>query len=325
MSFVLGVDGGTSKTKALIATLDGTVVGHAKTGGSNVYDGDLQVGLANAMQAPAEAISLAGIATELIETSLFSMSGADWSEDMLMFRASARAQGFGRRIDVVNDAIGGLYAGRPESSCVAVICGTHAACAARGADGSLWHNSFWQMSGGAHNLGSAALRAVYQSDLGILDQTSLTAAILEYFGESTPESLLHRQTALFADPFPDVALLTPLLFDHADTGDLVSREIVTAHGRDLARYALAAARKVGIEAGEYELILGGSVFRHSSSVLPDAIADAMRERSPKLATVKFRVHEPVVGALLLAFENHGVSITDDLVGRIIETLPSGWY
>jgi N-acetylglucosamine kinase-like BadF-type ATPase len=325
MSFVLGVDGGTSKTKALIATLDGTVVGHAKTGGSNVYDGDPQIGLANAMQAPADALVVARIAAELIETSLFSMSGADWPEDMLMFRASARAQGFGRRIDVVNDAIGGLYAGRPESSCVAVICGTHAACAARGTNGSLWHNSFWQMSGGAHNLGSAALRAVYQSDLGILGETSLTPAILEYFGESTTESLLHRQTALFADPFPDVALLTPLLFDHADTGDLVSREIVTAHGRDLARYALAAARKVGIETGQYELILGGSVFRHSSRVLPDAIADAMRERSPKLATVKFRVHEPVLGALLLAFENHGVSITDDLVGRIVETLPSGWY
>ena len=325
MTFVLGVDGGTSKTKVLIAALDGTIVGHARTGGSNVYEGDPETGLANAMQAPLDAIAIAGISAEQIETSLFSMSGADWPEDMLMFRAAARARSFGRKIDVVNDAIGGLYAGRPESSCVAIICGTHAACAARGADGSLWHNSFWQMSGGAHNLGSAALRSVYQSDLGILGDTSLTAAILERFGESTPESLLHRQTALFADPFPDVALLTSLLFDHADAGDSVAREIVIAHGRDLAQYALAAARKVGIETDPYELILGGSVFRHPSSVLPDAIADAMRERSPKLATVKFRVHEPVLGALLLAFENHGIQIDDTLVSRIIETLPPGWY
>ena len=142
MSFVLGVDGGTSKTKALISTADGTIVGHARTGGSNVYDGDVQAGLANAMQAPEDALTSAGISADDLQTSVFSMSGADWPEDMLMFRAAARAQSFGKQIQVVNDAIGGMYAGLPGTSCVAVICGTHAACASRGKDGRLWHISF---------------------------------------------------------------------------------------------------------------------------------------------------------------------------------------
>lgn len=324
MTYLLGVDGGTSKTRALISKPDGTIVGHAHTGGSNIYEGAPETGLANAMQAPAEALARADLSPETLSTSVFSMSGADWPEDLLLFRARARACGYGRSITVVNDSIGGMYAGRPAGVCVAIICGTHAACAARGDDGHIWHNSFWQMIGGAHDLGRAALKAVYQAELGIIEATSLTQSVLDYFDAASVKSLLHRQTALFHDPFPDVALLTPLLLDHAAAGDCVAANLIKEHGRELAKYALASARKVAIHDRRFELVLGGSVFRHASNNLSEEIVDAMHALSLD-PVLTFARHEPVVGALLIALEKHGTVADDAVLSRIVDTIPGGWY
>jgi N-acetylglucosamine kinase-like BadF-type ATPase len=323
MSYVLGVDGGTSKTKALVSRTDGTIVGHARTDGSNIYDSDPQGRLANGMQAPEEALKFAGLEPEAIEYSVFSMSGADWPEDMVLFRSAARARSFGKNVRVVNDAVGGLYAGLPQPRAVAVIVGTHAACAARNERGEIWHNSFWQLVGGAHDLGHAALTAVYTQDLHITAETSLTPALLDRFEQADVPALLHRQTALFADPFPDLATLAPLVIDHAASGDRVALDIVTNQGRELGQYALAAARKVGIQDKPYDLVLGGSVFRHSSRILPLAIAGTMREASPEVNLVYSR-HEPVVGALLMALEDCGVAVESSIIDRIVETLPEGW-
>ncbi len=100
--------------------------------------------------------------------------------------------------------------------------------------------------------------------------------------------------------------------------------IVQNHGQELARYAIAAARKVGIEKQRFELILGGSVFRHASNVLSDAIDGAMRQTTPDFS-MTFAKHEPVVGALLLALEHHGTVIDDTVVSNLIDSLPGGWY
>ena len=324
MTYLLGVDGGTSKTKALICKLDGTVVGHARTGGSNIYEGDPQDGIANAMRAPAEALAHARIAATDLATSVFSMSGADWPEDMVFFRAAARAREFGSRIVVVNDAIGGLYAGLPGPDALAIICGTHAACAAKNAAGDVWHNSFWQMVGGGHDLGNAALKAVYMADLDIAPQTSLTAAILHRFEAASPADLLHQRTALFHEPAESAAELAPLVLEHAELGDPVAHGIVERQGHELARFGIAAAKKVGIEGQPFDLVLGGGIFRHRSRILPEAILEEIRITSPGV-TITYRSHEPVVGAMLLAFEEHGIATDETLVNRLVSTLPEGWY
>jgi N-acetylglucosamine kinase-like BadF-type ATPase len=275
------------------------------------------------MQAPEEALEIAGLLPNAIDCSVFSMSGADWPEDMVLFRSAARARSFGRKVRVVNDAVGGLFAGLPGPRAVAVIVGTHAACAARNEHGDIWHNSFWQLVGGAHDLGQAALKAVYNHDLGITPETSLTPALLDLFNQPDVTALLHRQTALFAEPFIDLATLAPLVIDHAVAGDRVALEIVTNQGRELGQYALAAARKVGIVREPYDLVLGGSVFRHPSLILPLTIADTMREASSQIAVV-YSKHEPVVGALLMALEDCGVEVNESVINRIVETLPKGW-
>ena len=324
MTFILGVDGGTSKTKALLAAPDGTIAGYGHAGGSNIYDGDPQRALENGLQAAELAVTSAGISPDQIATSVFSMSGADWPEDMLYFRAGARARSLGQQIVVVNDAMGGMRAGLPGPDAVGIVCGTGAGCAARSHTGRQWHAGFWQQGGGASELSRAALQAIYRAELGADQETALAGQILQRFGEKSVPALLHRQTALMHEPLPDIPLLASLVLDVAAAGDTVAQTIVRDQARGLAETAMAAARQVGIDGQPYDLVLAGSLFRHPSTILPDAIVKSMREFQQQVTVLRSR-HEPVVGALLLALEEHGTTVNQPVISRIISTLPEGWY
>ncbi len=301
MVFVLGVDGGATKTTALVATAAGEIVGSGRRAGSSIYEGDPRAMLANAMGACDDALAMAGVHATNIAASVFSMAGADWPEDFVLIQTILAGHGMGRRMTVVNDAVGGLRAGSASGAAVAIICGTGAGTAARNRDGKIWHSSFWQVGGGAVQLAGMALKAVYRAHLEIDRPTMLTPAVLAFTGFDGVERLLHHLTARDGVPSATYAGLARVLLDVASEGDLSARAIVATLGADLADSALAAARQVGIEREPFELVLGGSVFRHPEPLLAEAIVARVRRVSPSITVVR-SPFEPVVGALLLAYD-----------------------
>ena len=318
MSYVLGVDGGASKTIALVAHADGTVVGMGRGGGSNIYDGDPAGALATGTRVALDALAAAGVAPEDVIVGVLSMCGADWPEDFARIH-SAMAP-LARQVVVVNDAVGGLRAGSPDGTGVAVVCGTGGATAARQADGRSWHTSFWQGAGGALDLGRELLRAVYRADLGLDPPTALTPAALGFLAAGSVEEILHRATALDGPGLVNPAGLARVLLTVADDGDATARRIVAAHGDELGEYALAAARRVGLEGRPFPLVLAGGIFRHATPLLAEALAARVRTTSPGIAVIR-SAFEPVVGALLLALEQHGTHVDGHVLARIRATIP----
>ena len=301
MAFVLGVDGGASKTIALVATSDGEIVGSGRRGSSNIYDGDPDAMLANAVRACHDALAMANVPASEISTSVFSMCGADWPEDISLIESIFQAYGLGGRIRVVNDGLGGLRAGSATGPAVAVICGTGAGTAARNRDGTYWHSSFWQGIGGALDLTNLALRAVYRAYLEIDPPTMLTPAVLAFTGAESVEELLHRLTRRDRVPVATYAGLARVLLDVVSAGDATARKIATTMGAELGDYAVAAARQVDILHEPFDLVLGGGVFKHPEWLLADALIARVREVAPTCVVIRSSL-DPVVGALLLAYD-----------------------
>jgi N-acetylglucosamine kinase-like BadF-type ATPase len=228
---------------------------------------------------------------------------------------------FGRSIAVVNDGVGGLYAGSPNGVGVAVICGTGSATAARSPDGRLWHSSFWQEPDGARQLAHKTLRAVYRADLGTGPPTGLTALVLAEYGQSTVEAVQHLITRRL-DPAPFKAgTLVRLLLAEADRGDPVARRIVEEHGAGLGDCARVAARRVGIEGTAFPVVLAGSVFRGPARLLGDILFARVRAASPDAILMRSSF-EPVVGALRLAFEQIGSAWDETTVANLTRTMPA---
>ncbi len=321
MNYILGVDGGNTKTIALVARLDGTIVGVGRSGCGDIYGvSSPDLAVTNTIEAVSAALNMAEIQKEALAAGCFSMAGADWREDFeLLQRAFV---GYGAQVTVVNDAMGALRAGSPDGTGVAVACGTGAATGARSAQGLIWHSSFWQEPQGAQELGRKTLRMIYRAELGVEPPTTLTAPVLDYFEKKTVEDLLRLFTArTVAHPAGTVvAKLVRILLDEANNGDAAARRIVETHGAALGDYALAAARQVKIENTPFALILAGGVFRHSGRLLADALINRVHTTSPQARPI-FSRFEPVIGALLLALEAVDIIVTEPLLERLNAHLP----
>ena len=210
--YALGVDAGNTKTIALVATLDGEIVGRSRSGAGDIYARlDLgparsaELAFSSVAEAVESALRVAGVSAGSLVAGAFSMAGADWPEDFALIRAEMERRGYGRRVTVVNDALGALRAGSPDGTGVSVVCGTGLAIGARAASGQAWHTSFWQEPGGSGRLAQDTLGAVYRSELGLEAATALTGHVLAIFGYMSVEDVLHVLTRREARLEPSAA------------------------------------------------------------------------------------------------------------------------
>jgi N-acetylglucosamine kinase-like BadF-type ATPase len=318
---LLGVDGGNTKTLALVAGPDGTIVGTGRAVGCAdihaVPVDEAMAVIARAVDAALGKVDVPGGTSN--RWAAFSMAGADWPEDVDELRSVLAARWL--EPVVVNDAIGALRAAIPDGPGVVVVAGTGVATGARGPGGGLWHSSFWQERQGAHELGIRTLHAVNRSALGIDPPTALTAAVLHALGAPDVEAALHGQSRRGPGRWRGARTLAPVLLDVAEMGDPAAVAIVDEHGRALGLMAAAAARRVGIEDGaSFDLALAGGLFRHHGARLRAGVLAAVRERAPGVREVVPEL-EPVVGALLLAFDAAGLVMDGPRLVRLRATLP----
>lgn len=329
MQCVLALDGGNTKTIAVVVALDGTILGVGHDGCSDIYnavptDGasdSAAAALANAERAANLALERAGVAPSDLHVGVFNMAGADWPEDIEFWRQAMTERGFGRRVIVQNDALGVLYAASPDATGISIVAGTGVATGARAADGHVWHSSFWQDEAqGSSHLGQLLLFAIYRSLLGIEPPTSLTARVLEYLDVPSVEDVLHLFHNRLRPAPMRVDRLTPILLDEADAGDALALRVVREHGGALGNIALAAARQVGLEGTSFPLVLAGGVFRHPTTALEDAIVARVRTTSPGIQPIRSSV-EPIVGVLIEALIAAGVPVEGALRDRLLSTSP----
>jgi N-acetylglucosamine kinase-like BadF-type ATPase len=321
----LGVDGGNTKTVAILATPDGSIVGAGRAGRSDIYNTpDEASALEEIRSAVDAALSEAGATVTDIAVGAFSLAGADWPEDVDLLRRAMARFGFGRKIQIVNDAIGALRSGTPDGVGVSVTCGTGIAIGARNADDRIWYSGQWAVAAGGAELGERALHAVYEAHFGLGPATSLTDGVLAFFDAVNVEEVLHRCSARGTDRhWMEQARLAPILLDEAARGDTVACGIVTSAGKRNADVALVAARAVGLDIAPVRLVLTGGVLRHPSGLLENAISERFESQIPGAEIVR-DAPEPVVGAVLLAMDLCGAAQEPFVRKKLIATLPGSW-
>lgn len=323
MTLILGVDGGNTKTIALVAADDGTILGAGRGGCSDIYGAPSPEAAIKELAAAVDAaLAAAGHAREEVGTGCFSLAGADWPEDYAYLEAQIRALGLARDPELANDALGSLRAGALDGVGAVIACGTGAAMAARNRDGRFWHGSFWQENLGGAEIGYHALRAVYRAELGIDPPTVLTASALAYFQQPSVEEMLRLFTMKDrAHPtYREVSRFAPDVLKAAAHGDAAAHAIVENQGRRMVEYALACARKVDLIGQPFKLVLNGGIFRDAGGTLVEAIRAETAHRAPNVSLVMAR-YEPAVGALIHAFDRAGYPMDAERLARLEASLP----
>jgi N-acetylglucosamine kinase-like BadF-type ATPase len=316
VSRVLGVDGGNTKTLAVVAGTDGRTLGAGRSGCSDIYSAPTPGDAIDAIvAATAEALAQAGVAGSEIAAATFSLAGADWPEDFaLLSRALHERLGLPEPPFVVNDSIGALRAGAPDWTGIAVVSGTHNAIGARHPDGRVFHLGFWPDGAGGYEIGKAGLRAVYHAALGMGSATVLTERALTLYGAPDAIELLHEFTRRGGIAKRETDRLAPLVLDAADEDDAVAQAIVSTIGGILGRQGRACAEQLGLPLAGTRVVMTGSVFGHPT----ERLANATMAELPGAIAVR-QPAPPVAGALLLALDRLGIEADPETV---VAGLPS---
>ncbi len=296
MDYILGVDGGGTKTLALLGDSDGNVLARGVSGPSN-YNA---VGFDPACSTLESAISMArknypgGISALCL-----GLAGAGRKEDVERFRNWAVHKFPKATVKVVSDAEILLMVGAPSGPALALICGTGSIVYGRTVAGELIRAGGWGYlfgdEGSGYAIGIAALRAMMQAYDGRGPETLLSELVLERYGLRTPPELVQSIYGT-ESPRPAVASLAHLVEQAAGRGDVVAIAILEESSQQLARTIAAVYPKLGTSTAP--LVITGGTILHGRH-LKKAFNHACETRGLAFTAVRYVV-EPAEGALQLA-------------------------
>ena len=298
MRYVLGIDAGGTKTRALVADETGQIVGDALGGGANIRThGELEV--EKVLHAVIEDACMGVPATP--DAVALGIAGADRPPDDAVLRAILRRIGFRSRVVVTNDARIAFVAGSPERVGLALVCGTGSIAWGRNRSGRIARSGGWGWhvgdEGSGFWIGERAIRAVLRAVDGRGPATTLDRGLSEHFEIAEPEQILY---AIYDREFPRtrVAKFAARVDAAARAGDAVAKGILADAASELFCAASSVRDQLGLEESPYDVVLSGGTFTAVPILEPDV---GRRLESPR-ARVRTLTQSPAMGAVRLAIE-----------------------
>jgi len=296
MNYIVGVDGGGTKTLALLGNLDGNVLARGVGGPSN-YN---VISFDAACSSLESAINLArkDYPGEISALCL-GLAGAGRTEDIERFQDWAIHTFPKTAVKVVSDSEILLMACASPGPALALICGTGSIVYGRTVTGELIRAGGWGYlfgdEGSGYAIGSAALRAVMRAHDARGPKTLLSALVLQRYDLRTPPELVHK-IYRGDSPHLEIASLAVLVEQAAGQGDSAAIAILEESSRELAGTIAAVYSKLGTSVVPL-VITGGTILK--GRYLMKAFNHACEVR--KLAFTEIRsVAEPAEGALEFA-------------------------
>jgi N-acetylglucosamine kinase-like BadF-type ATPase len=299
---VLGIDGGGSKTRAVVADVGGEVLGEGLAGPSN----PLRVGVSEAAgairDAADRACAEAGVRRVEIVAAEVGLAGVKRADIRERMRAALAELGI-KTVEVVTDAEIALYGATEGKPGLVIIAGTGSICCGISARGRRACAGGWGPVVGDEGSGSwiarRALQAVAHASDGRGPKTALSEAACEYFNVARAEDL---STAVYAPNVTNsrIAGYGRRVVQTAKRRDPVAREIVEGAGRELARAAVAVIRKLKMERERFQVAYVGGVFAAGALIL-DPLSEEVARVAPD-AFVAPPVLAPAEAAARMASE-----------------------
>ena len=315
--YLAGVDGGGSKTIAVIADHNGRILGSAVTGCGNHQIIGVRAAVLNIRGALFGALGKAGVGIDQLDYVQFGLAGADRRPDMDKLYPEISSQLNLRSWDIVCDTFEGLRAGSPDNTGVVLVCGSNTNAAGRNRLGQTvqiggFDTLFGDRAGGFYLAAQAFSRAVRCWE-GREPYSELVERIPQRLGYPSFAEMVDR----YLDDEVTGAPLELALVVHeaAAAGDWLSRQLLADMGRELGIAAAAVIRRLGgFEDEAVPVVLTGSILQSGRSpLLLDALLEEVWAEHPRCSLVIPEL-PPVFGAVMLAMDQLGIPVT----GAIIE-------
>lgn len=282
--FFIGIDGGGTGSRAIVADQNGAILGRGTSGAANIVT-DPEQSVQHILEAVAEAFLSAQLDTSLYAQSsaILGLAGANIAsarDAILAHMPFARSK-------IVSDGLIALQGALGDQDGTVVILGTGSAFITRKGENISWRGGWgFQLSdlGSGARLGRSLLQEVLLAYDRICPETALTKHIMAQFDDEPARLVEFSKTAR-----PSAyAAFAPDIFRYAQEGDQIALKIVQEAASDIAQ-----SLRVLIAEGTPRISMLGGLAPLYKTHLPD----------DQQALIVEPLSDALDGALQLALKN----------------------
>lgn len=319
--YVLGVDGGGTKTHCALFDTDGNKVDLIKWGTTNHEN--LKEGFADLKKELENMTSFIlhknGVSIDQIQNAVFGLAGVDTKSQQAIISGIIREIGFSDYY-VCNDAYLGIKAGCEKGYGICAINGTgctvtgispEGRCIQIGGLGELTGDR-----GGGSFLGITVIGSIYNSLFKNGKQTLMKDILFDELKIVSKYEFIDAIAQKVGSGEIRIRDLNRIVFAAANKGDEKAIEILTDMGRDIASMINGAIRELEFE-DTIDVVLAGSVnVKGENKTAIDIIKNNVRERN-RDRVINFRILDkpPVAGAIIWALSTE--SNSSDIFNTVI--------
>jgi N-acetylglucosamine kinase len=313
MSWVLGLDGGGTKTVCILIDDTGQVLGRGEAGPSNYQSVGKKTAFVSIQAAINQAITSTGRVK--VEAICLGLAGVDRPADIQVAQSFVEQLKSSNSLPVTwalqpsnivicNDALIALVGGVGHDVGIVAIAGTGSIIFGRNHQGCTKRVGGWGYilgdEGSAYHIAVQGMRSALRAYDGRSEPTILQERIREHLGLSSLENLIK---VIYQQGWTvkEIAALAPIVDRAAASGDKVALTIIEDAVKELVQATQVVIDAIFSPTEVVEVVTTGSVWQ-GNSLIREKFEASIVTRSPG-AKVIFPRYEPAYGAALLALNS----------------------
>ena len=303
MGYIIGIDGGGTKTRLLMTDAAGNLIVESESGSSNInadgYDRVRQV----LQELAASAVKKAGMAPSGCISLCMGAAGAGRIKEKDAIKEIFKDIGFNCRLEVTDDVTTAFYGGLDGNVGVMVISGTGSICLGRNEKGEMCRCGGWGHimgdEGSGYDIGRGILNSIMRGYDGREPQSSMTPMVLKFLNLGGPEDLIEYIYRSGAGK-KEIAALSVFADAGCATGDAATVSIIEHSAQELHLAVVTVVSRLGFT-GALEVCTGGGVLAGSEH-LRESLIKLLSRSHPGVCVIPMR-KDAVWGAVNIAREN----------------------
>jgi N-acetylglucosamine kinase-like BadF-type ATPase len=299
--YVIGVDGGGTKTTAAVVGDDLRALGAGISGPSNHRSADRESSSQNIVDAVTQALCVAKVPLERIDAICMCLAGFDTELDLPVPQHAIALLGYCGAVILENDVVGAWACTTDGGPGIVAIAGTGATALGMNSDGAFWRVDGWDYilgdAGSGYRIGLAAIHEAMKMLDGRRQPTRLLDKLAGFY--RVDGALAMRRLADSGSLGKlRIAEFARCVGEAADEGDHIAQDILRQAACDIADDIEAIVTQLAMQEVAFPVGIVGSVFKSTTWVL-DPLRMAVQRIAPQ-ARLETPRHAPEVGAAIVA-------------------------
>ncbi len=272
MSYLLGIDGGGTKTDLLLTDEFGQEIAKTSVESTSLVAVGEERAKQNLIQGLGQVCAAIPEPEYVIKMAIFGLASVDTEKEeegaagifqplMTDFNVEEFA--------IINDAVLALVNGTDQENAIVLISGTGSNCYGENKAGDMAKAGGWDYllsdEGSGYELGRQVLRAAAKSYDGRGDKSLLEDLVLDYF---SVEAIPDLKSKVYYPHLgkPEISGVSKLLFKAMDKNDAIALEIFNQAAAELWLMVKTVAEKLDLQQEKFDLVLSGSMAKSAATV-----------------------------------------------------------